>query len=84
MKYIHSKTLGIVMFECRLRHDAIAAALGQKRDDITSAGCVDVSSKGIYTYGHSHALDIEHKPSDGDEIAINMRVCRAVQHPVSS
>ena len=84
MKYIQSKILGVVMFEGRHRHDAIAAALNLKRDDIQSAGFVDISPDGIFTYGKSTALDLPYLPSAGVMIAVNMRVCRTVQCPAET
>jgi hypothetical protein len=79
VKYIQSKIHGIVMFEGRLRHDAIAAALNLKRDDVQSAGFVDISPDGIFTYGKSEALDLPCLPSAGVVIAANMRICRTLQ-----
>jgi hypothetical protein len=78
VKYIQSKTIGIVMFEGRQRHDAMAAALNLKRDDIQSAGFVDISADGIFTYGKSDGLDQPSTPFAGELIAANMRACRTV------
>ncbi len=69
MKYLHHKTLGLVLFEPRIGHADFAEAIGLKRDEIVSAGFVGARDRrGVCCHGESHTLN--RASSDDDTLRL--------------
>lgn len=63
MKYIYTDALGFVLFSNHLDHDAFARQLRLKKEDILSAGHVNMDSY-PECYGKSISLGIQSKADD--------------------